>query len=88
MKARPTTFRHPLTDFVLGNFVNRECQDYATLATDLSGTTFFRGRRSIAAPKAYRLVAEDVLSSMEKAGLVVKDAAGWFRLPKVEAPPA
>lgn len=62
---------HPLAPLVLTLFWERTPQDATTVAIRL-----WNGRRFA----SYRVVANDILEDMERAGLLRKSAAGWYWL--------
>jgi hypothetical protein len=67
---------HPFAKVVLDLFVQRPCHDRVTLATDLA----------VGSPagklRPYMTVAQDMLEHLEKAGQLVRDRYGWYRLPE------
>jgi hypothetical protein len=64
---------HPLQDFTLAAFRERNAHDATSLGYALAGAVV------IGASKAYRKVADDVLRCMERQGLLYRDELGWYR---------
>lgn len=60
---------HPLAPLVLTLFLERTPQDATTVASKL-----WNGRRFA----SYRVVANDVLEDMQRAGLLRKSVSGWY----------
>ena len=60
---------HPLAPLVLTLFLERTPQDATTAASKL-----WNGRRFA----SYRVVANDVLEDMQRAGLLRKSVSGWY----------
>lgn len=60
---------HPLAPLVLALFLERAPQDATTVASQL-----WNGRRFA----SYRVVANDVLEDMQRAGLLRKSVSGWY----------
>jgi hypothetical protein len=65
---------HPLQSLGLLLFAERGCHDASSLGYALAGAYVQK------ASSAYRTVARDLLGCMEQAGLIYRDACGWYRL--------
>lgn len=94
MNKTDKNFRHPLMDWLLGQFhqVGDARLDPPRFVTALAYTidtaTIIAkmgcpqaGRDAAKANRAYKLVAEDVLGCAEKSGELVRDKDGWYTLP-------
>jgi hypothetical protein len=67
-------FKHPLQDFALAAFDDREVQDASSMSYWLAGSVIVGSRGQ----KAYRTVAEDLLGVLTQRGLIEKDEHGWY----------
>jgi hypothetical protein len=70
---------HPLEAVALKAMENGEAQDAIKLVAYLAGRI---GSLEPPLLNAYKRVAQDVLNNLEARGLIVCDAAGWYRLAK------
>jgi hypothetical protein len=70
-------FKHPLQDFALAAFDDHDVHDASSMSYRLAGSAIMESRGQ----KAYRTVAEDLLSVLEQQGLIEKDdhGYGWYR---------
>jgi hypothetical protein len=68
-------FKHPLQDFALAVFDDHDVHDASSMSYRLAGSAIMESRGQ----KAYRTVAEDLLSVLAQQGLIEKDEQGWYR---------
>jgi hypothetical protein len=76
--------REVLVDVARKAFAKTKCHDATSLAwvfKDLTESGALVWDDKPAWRKTYRTIAGDVLSYMERQGLVVRDSYGWYRRP-------
>jgi hypothetical protein len=76
--------RESLVDVARKAFTEKGCHDATSLARvfkDLTESGALAWDDKPAHRQTYRTIAGDVLSYMERQGLVVRDSCGWHRLP-------
>jgi hypothetical protein len=82
----PQRPRHPIHTTVLGLLSRMGQADAISLGVALAGCSTFRGRGPASATRAYRIVAQDVLTTMSDQGFLVRDEAGRYRLAEKPKP--
>jgi hypothetical protein len=74
--------RKSLLDVAQKAFVEKECHDATSLAwvlKDLTEGGVLVWNAKPARRKTWHTIAGDVLSHMERQGLLVRDGSGWYR---------
>jgi hypothetical protein len=81
--------RESLVDIARGAFIGKECHDATSLAwvlRDLTESGALVWDNKPTRRQTYRAIAGDVLSYMERQGLIVCESSGWYRRRPLPAP--
>jgi len=72
--------QNPMFEVALDAFKGSECQDRRKLADFLMGGQKFPKSTITKVEKAYEVIAEHLLESMLRDGILCRDSQGWYRL--------